>query len=54
MQRITVTVRTNKVGSKCETWIEVEDDAEDAEIEELARDAMYEMIEWNWRKDDEK
>lgn len=41
-------VETNKVGSMSEFEFEVDDDCTDEEIEELARDAMFEHIEWNY------
>ena len=50
MKRIRVSVETNKVGSRCETVIEVEDTATEKQIEEDARDAMFNMIEWNFRE----
>jgi len=37
-----------------EKEIEVEDDCSEKEIEEMARDAMYEMIEWGYEKADPK
>lgn len=36
------------VGCKRSTTIEVDDDASDEEIEDQAREALFEMIEWNW------
>lgn len=41
-------VSTNKVGSNCEFEFEADDDATEDEIEELAREAMFEQIEWNF------
>ncbi len=51
MQKIIVSVETDKVGSECQTEIEVEDGATDDEIEAQAREAMFEMISWTWRKE---
>lgn len=48
MKTVTVHVSTNKVGSKCSDEIEVEDDATDDEIEEAAKEVMFNMIEWNY------
>lgn len=48
MKRVTVRVSTNRVGSECKDSFEVEDDATEEEIEEMAKDAMFSMIEWNW------
>jgi hypothetical protein len=50
--KIKVWVATGKVGSNCESTIEV--DANDwhemceEEQEELCQQAMFEMIEWGW------
>lgn len=48
--KIVVTVRTNKVGSKCERVIEVDDDTSEDDLEDIAMVIMFEMIEWNWKK----
>jgi hypothetical protein len=56
---MTVTVSTNKVGSECENTFEFDpaeytkaDGSLDHEaLEEIARDMMFEMIEWNWTLD---
>lgn len=48
MKKIDVWVTTGKIGSKCSTVIEVEDDCPDDVIEELARDAMFSLITWSW------
>lgn len=49
MKKIRVTVSTDKVGSETYDEIEVEDDATEAEIETQAKEAMFEMIEWDWK-----
>lgn len=41
---------TSKVGSKCKETIEVEDDCTEEEIEELAREVMFNMIEWGYEE----
>jgi len=50
--KITVSVRTNKVGSNSEREFEVEDEdwnsATEEEREEWCRDVMFDMIEWNY------
>jgi len=46
---ITVYVELGLVGCRRESTIEVDDDAMDDEIEEMARDEMFNMIEWGWR-----
>lgn len=53
MKTIKGYVKTCKVGSDCEFEIEVEDDATAEEIEELARDSMFENIEWGYTIDGE-
>lgn len=50
MKTIEVYVTTGKVGSRCVDTIELDDDCTDAEIEEYARDAMFEMIEWGYEE----
>lgn len=46
--KIKVYVSTNKIGSECSTTFDIEDDASEEEIEEIAREEMFNMIEWNW------
>jgi hypothetical protein len=47
---IEITVSLGLVGCKRTTTIEVDEDATEDEIEELARDAMLDgLIEWSWR-----
>ncbi len=46
--KIKVYVSTDRVGSKDERTIEVEDDFDETEIEETARQTMFEMINWGW------
>ena len=48
MRTIVVTVSIGLVGCKKKQEIEVEDDTPDDEIEELAREEMFSMIEWGW------
>ncbi len=48
--RIKVWVALNLVGCERRGEIEVEDDFSEEEIEEAARDWMYEHIEWGWEK----
>lgn len=50
---IRVRVSTNLVQSETYRDIEVEDDATEEDIEELAREAMFEQIEWSWEKVDD-
>lgn len=39
-------IKTDKVGSRCEFEFEVEDDASEEEIDEVARDVAFDRIEW--------
>lgn len=48
MKTVKVWIATRKVGSQCETSFEIEDDATDKEIEEIAQECVWEMAEWNW------
>jgi hypothetical protein len=48
---IYVKVSTGKVGSACTGSFEVGDDETPEEIEELAREAMFELIEWHYTID---
>lgn len=50
MKKIKVTVQTQKVGSKCEITFEIEDDATEEEIEEVAMASMFDMIDWTWQE----
>lgn len=43
-------ISTDKIGSTCEFEFEVEDTATDDEIEQAARDAAFEHIEWNFNE----
>ena len=47
---IEVTVSLGLVGCVRTGTIEVEDDASEDEIEETARDALFELITWSWRE----
>lgn len=51
--KITVTVSIGLVGCKKTSVIEVEDGSDDEAIEESAKDEMFNMIEWGWRRADE-
>jgi hypothetical protein len=53
MKKIRVYVSTGLVGSKRSMDIEVPDDADADTIEDMARDAMFEMIDWGWNPTDE-
>ena len=49
MKTIVVSIQTNIVGSRCEDEFEIEDNATDEEIEDAAKDIVWNMAEWNWR-----
>lgn len=51
MKQIKGSISTDKVGSRCEFEFEMDDDATAEEIEEAARDAAFEMIEWGYTVD---
>ncbi len=55
--RIEVVVATDKVGSRCSREIDLDDNdyrksdgsVDTDAVEEVARDVMFEMIEWSWK-----
>lgn len=53
MKKIKGSIRTDKVGSSCEFEFEMEDEATPEEIEEAARDAAFDMIDWGYSVDGE-
>ena len=53
MKTIKVHVSTNRVGSGDYKEFEVYDEVSLEEIEELAREEMFDMIEWHWEYIDE-
>lgn len=49
--RIRVSAATTKIGSRVETTFEIDDDASEEEIEEAAREALFNrLISWDWKK----
>lgn len=46
--KIKVYVSTNIVGSEREEEFEIDDGLSEEKIEEIAREAMFEMIEWGF------
>ena len=48
MKRIRVHVSNGYVGCRRETFIDVEEDLTDRDIDDSAREALFEMIEWGW------
>lgn len=53
MKKLTVYVATNKVGSRCSTTFEIEGTETEEDIEELAQEMMYEMIDWGFDVSDD-
>ncbi len=43
-------VSTNKVGSESDFEFEMEEGATDDEIEQCARDAMFNLVEWSFAR----
>ena len=54
LKRIYVRISTNKINSECCDHVDVYEDATEAEIEEIARDVAFNMIEWNWSEEESK
>lgn len=48
--KIRVWAHTDVVGSMTEDVIEVEDDLTEEQIEEEARDYIFNFVEWGWDK----
>lgn len=49
-RRIEVEISTNRVGSEQTTVIEVDENATDEEIDQLAWEAAIDMINFTWRE----
>ncbi len=54
MKQITVYLNVGLSGCKRTETLEVDDDLSDEEIEEVARDVMFNMMEWGWYEGPEK
>lgn len=50
MREFEGSVRTNIVGLECEFFFEVEDNATKEEIEEAAKEAVFNWIEWDYEE----
>lgn len=50
MRKFIGEISTNKIGSECHFEFEVPDDATDEEIEEEARQAAFEKVEWHYNE----
>ena len=48
--RVKVWIETDKVGSRCEEVIEVDDDASDDTVEEHARETAYQFVSWSYER----
>lgn len=53
MRKFTGEIYTSKVGSSCKFSFEIDDDDEisEEELEELAREAAFQYIDWNFSED---
>lgn len=49
-RKFTGSISTNKVGSECSFEFEADDDATEDQIEELAREAAFDWIDWNYEE----
>lgn len=49
MKTITGYVATNMIGSRQEFSFKVDDDCTDEEIKEMAKEAMLDLIEWDYK-----
>lgn len=48
MKKLVVYVSLGLVGCKQSCEIEVDDDTSETEVEEIAKEAMFELIEWGY------
>lgn len=53
MRKIKVTVNTGYSGCGRDCEFAVEDDMTDEEVDEIALERVFEMIEWNWYESNE-
>jgi hypothetical protein len=54
MKTVRVYVSTGIVGSKRSDHIDVDDDATEDDIEAIAKETMFEMIDWGWSVENEE
>ena len=52
-KKIKLYVSTGMVGSEIEEVIEIEDDATEEEIKEMAKDWLFNTIDWGYWEDNE-
>lgn len=43
-------ISTDKIGSACEFEFEVPDDATESQVQEAAREAAFEHVEWSFKE----
>ena len=48
--RVRYWISTNKVGSKCEVIVDVDDEDanDDSALEDIGRETIWSMAEWGW------
>lgn len=54
MKRFRGYVKTSRAGSRDEFVFEADDDASDKDIEDIAKDCMFDLIEWGYEEEAEK
>lgn len=52
-KKLKLYVSTGKAGSEVEDVIEIEDNTTEEEIEEIAKDWLFNTIDWGYLEDDE-
>ena len=53
MRKVTGYIETSKVGSRCTFEFDVDDEASNKEIEELAKETAFEYMDWDFQVDGE-
>jgi len=51
MKKFIGSIRTSKQGSECVFEFEIEDDATETEIEEMAREAAFNEVDWCYKEE---
>lgn len=52
MRKFTGVIKTHKLGSECDFAFEVSDSATNKEIEQEAREAAFDNVEWYYEEED--
>lgn len=52
--KIKVIVSIGLVGRRREIEFDVDDDSTDDELEEIAKEAMFEVVQWHWERSEGK